>query len=715
MTPTLCPLGAQVTPGAARWAQVGVGWPQPRPLGLYRETGTARNDEICSCFQISLGRDTMSKRKKLRTSGGEGIRPPKLPKNPRLGDSDGDPQSSKLGHWHHPEETESRSGPAPSAEQSREAPGQAASSSPYEEAGAPSRLLGQPEKEPVRLPPSQETLPEPSAQQARSQPREESPGLALQETRDPGDQTQADGACPEPSGQNPVTPVPGDGDPQPLASSIASLEWGTVPSASERASQDHLSKHGTNVPDGGSTEEGWVPGDHGQKGHLPGSDAEEEPDQGAPQEGGVRGEAGTELPEECQEEEDGILGPEPRYAAQGPPGPLQMPSWTGGGAEGSYSSPRCSRLGAVVIAGVSTDATEPEQRALGVAGPDGTVNARVTASPSGKAPDGGHSRALIGCMPLNGETTGGREKARREDKPPDDVPGGLAASLAPAHEIQEPTIGAGDSSPLALKMGPGVGQTQVPGPDEEGLGGMCLLPLLSQPVGKKAAELGSHSHKQDLKGRSLSLGACAPPVYREAVDGPPQDAGARQGSPDAHTSPAGQPEHPADSSEQAVWEGSSAMELYFLPDSQTQDALEAPGFEAPPEQDPNGDQDLRSRQDGGCNRHRARPRHRALQPEVRAGLGSTDPQVPRNGWRGWGRGRMWRAQYGSDPGVSVWARDPQRGASGTLHRSWAPAGCVINPSFAELLGSEERLQGSQPALLQADSDYARVHACVCDL
>ncbi|XP_066888771.1 break repair meiotic recombinase recruitment factor 1 isoform X4 [Kogia breviceps] len=592
----------------------------------------------------------MSKRKKLRTSGGEGIRPPKLPKNPRLGDSDGQPQSSKLGHWHHPEETESRSGPAPSAEQSREEPGQAASSSPYEEAGAPSRLLGQPEKEPVRLPSSQtsvgrfvprfekprktvtgraerreedprhgafslETLPEPSAQQVRSQPQEESPGLALQETRDPGDQTQADSACPEPSGQNPVMPVPGDGDPQPLASSIASLEWGTVPSASERASQDHLSKHGTNVPDGGSTEEGWVPGDHGQKGHLPGSDAEEEPDQGALQEGGAQGEAGAELPEERQEEEDGILGPEPRSAAQGPPDPLQTPGWTAGGAEWSYSSPRCSRLGDVAIAGVSTDPTKPEQRALEVAGPDGTVNTRVTASPSGKAPDGGHSRALLGCMPLNGETTGGREEARWEDKPPDDVPGDLAASLAPAQEIQEPTIGVGDSSPLALEMGPGVGQAQVPGPDQEGLGGVCLLPLLSQPVGKKAAELGSHSHKQDLKGLSLSLGACAPPVYREAVDGPPQDAGARQGSPVARTSPAGQPEQPADSSEQAVWEGFPAMELYFLPDSQPQDAPEAPGFEAPPEQDPNGDQDLRSRQDGGCNRHRARPRHRALQPE----------------------------------------------------------------------------------------------------
>uniref|UniRef100_A0A8C0I051 Uncharacterized protein n=1 Tax=Balaenoptera musculus TaxID=9771 RepID=A0A8C0I051_BALMU len=100
----------------------------------------------------------MSKRKKLRTSGGKGIRPPKLPKNPRLGDSDGDPQSSKLGHWHHPEETESRSGPAPSAEQSREEPGQAASSSPYEEAGAPSSLLGEPKKEPVRLPPSQNSV-----------------------------------------------------------------------------------------------------------------------------------------------------------------------------------------------------------------------------------------------------------------------------------------------------------------------------------------------------------------------------------------------------------------------------------------------------------------------------------------------------------------------------------------------------------------------------
>ncbi|XP_032321371.1 uncharacterized protein C19orf57 homolog isoform X2 [Camelus ferus] len=595
----------------------------------------------------------MSKRKKLRTSGGEGIRPLKFPKNPRRGDSDRAPQNSTLGHLHHPEESAGRSGPAPSAEQSREDPGQAAPSSPDKEAGAPSRLPGQPEKEPVPFPPSQnsvgrfvpqfakprkivtrqaerreedlrsgafssETLPEPSYQQAGSQPQEGSPGLVLQEARDPGDQTQADGTCPEPNGQNPVMPVPSSGDPEPVASTNASPKWGTMSSASGGASQDHLSEQGTNVPDGGSTEEGCVPGDHSQTGHLPNSDAEEkEPDQGAPHGGGAQRGAGAGLPEEHQEEGDGILGqdtpgPVLGSAAQGPPDPLQTPSGTGGEAEWSCSSPRHSPLGAVVIADVGTDPAEPEQRAPEVAKPDREVSARVPASPSGKAPDGGLSGALLSCTPLAGETTGGRGEARQEDKPPGDVPGGLAASLPLAREIQEPTIGAGDSSSLAREMGPSVGQTQVLSPDQEGLGDVCALPLPLQPVGEKAAELGSQSHKQDLKGLSLSLGATASPVYREAVDGPPWNAGAHQGSPDT---PAGQPEHPPDSSDPAIWGWSPAMELDFLPDSQIQDALEAPGFEAPPEQDPNGDQDLRSRQDGGCNRHCAGPCHRALQPE----------------------------------------------------------------------------------------------------
>ncbi|KAB1259329.1 uncharacterized protein Cadr_000025479 [Camelus dromedarius] len=564
----------------------------------------------------------MSKRKKLRTSGGEGIRPLKFPKNPRRGDSDRAPQNSTLGHLHHPEESAGRSGPAPSAEQSREDPGQAAPSSPDKEAGAPSRLPGQPEKEPVPFPPSQnsvgrfvpqfakprkivtrqaerreedlrsgafssETLPEPSYQQAGSQPQEGSPGLVLQEARDPGDQTQADGTCPEPNGQNPVMPVPSSGDPEPVASTNASPKWGTMSSASGGASQDHLSEQGTNGPDGGSTEEGCVPGDHSQTGHLPNSDAEEkEPDQGAPHGGGAQRGAGAGLPEDHQEEGDGILGqdtpgPVLGSAAQGPPDPLQTPSGTGGEAEWSCSSPRHSPLGAVVIADVGTDPAEPEQRAPEVAKPDREVSARVPASPSGKAPDGGLRGALLSCTPLAGETTGGRGEARQEDKPPGDVPGGLAASLPLAREIQEPTIGAGDSSSLAREMGPSVGQTQVLSPDQEGLGDVCTLPLPLQPVDEKAAELGSQSHKQDLKGLSLSLGATASPVYREAVDGPPWNAGAHQGSPDT---PAGQPEHPPDSSDPAIWGWSPAMELDFLPDSQIQDALEAPGFEAPPEQ-----------------------------------------------------------------------------------------------------------------------------------
>uniref|UniRef100_A0A2K6ENU9 Break repair meiotic recombinase recruitment factor 1 n=1 Tax=Propithecus coquereli TaxID=379532 RepID=A0A2K6ENU9_PROCO len=98
----------------------------------------------------------MSKRKKLRTSG-EGIRPAKPPKNPRLGDSDGGPQSSKSDHLRHLEEPEGKLGPASSIQHSREEPGQAVPSSPDEETGAPCRLLRPPE-EPPALPPSQNSV-----------------------------------------------------------------------------------------------------------------------------------------------------------------------------------------------------------------------------------------------------------------------------------------------------------------------------------------------------------------------------------------------------------------------------------------------------------------------------------------------------------------------------------------------------------------------------
>lgn len=351
-----------------------------------------------------------------------------------------------------------------------------------------------------------------------------------------------------------------------------------VPLVSESASQDYLLEQGTNLPDAGSTEAGRIPGDLSQKGHLPSSGAEEkEPDRGVPQEEGVQGGTGNE-----QEKGDSILGlvtqgSEPGSVAQAPPNPLQILSRVGREAGGSCSSPRHSSLRISVITDVITDPTKSEERALELPEPDEKANTQTPASPSRKAPDGGHSGALLIGPPLAGETTGSRGEAGWEAEPPGHVSRGPATSLVLAYETQEPSIGAGYSSPVALETGSVVGQTQVSDLDQEGLRGMCTLSLLSQPSGEKAAELGSQSYEQDLGGSSLSLGASVPPLHRETVVGPLRDARAHQGSPDAPANPAGQPKHP-DPADQA------ALELDFLPDSQIQDALEAFNFEAPPEQ-----------------------------------------------------------------------------------------------------------------------------------
>ncbi|KAM5308161.1 break repair meiotic recombinase recruitment factor 1 isoform 2-T5 [Glossophaga mutica] len=561
----------------------------------------------------------MSKRKRLRTSG-EGVRPPKPPKNARLRGSDGVPHSFQLGPLHHPEESEGRSGPPPSVEQSGEEPGQVAPSSLDKEAEAPSRLLAQPEKEPIACPPSQnsvgrfvpqfakprkavtrlaatreedlgseafslETPPEPSAQQAGSQSWEESPGLTVWEARAPGGQTQADDTHSKHGVQNPIIPMFSKGDSQSEVSSDISPEWGMVNLASERASQNYLLEQGTNLPGGGGTEAGGIPGDLSQKGHLRSSGAEEqEPDRGAPQEEGAQGRARVD-----QEKGESVLGLatwglEPGSAAQAPTDPTKTLR-AGREAEGSCSSPRPPSLRVTVITDVTTDPTTPEQRALEVAGPGGKADTRVPASPNRKPPARGHSGALLRGTPLTRETTGGRGEAGQEAEPPGEVLGGPAASLALAYGIQEPTICARDSSRIASEMGPVVDQT---GWDQEGLGDMCALPLLSQTLGEKAAELGSQSHEQDLGGLSLCLGASAPLLHKEAVDGPPHDARAHQGGPGAPTGTAAQPKHPPDSADQAVLEGFPTMELDFLPDSQIKDALEATNFEAPNEQIPAG-------------------------------------------------------------------------------------------------------------------------------
>ncbi|XP_040306031.1 break repair meiotic recombinase recruitment factor 1 isoform X2 [Herpailurus yagouaroundi] len=543
-----------------------------------------------SVAQISQRRDKMTKRKKLRTSGGEGIRPPKLPKNPRLGDSGRPPQSSEWGCLCLPEASEGRSGPVPSAEQRTEEPVQAASSSPAEEAQAPASLLGEPEKEPAPLPLSQETPPGPSSQQARSRLQEESLGLASWEARELGAQTQVDSTHPEHRDQNPMTPVPGSGDSPPSASTNVSPEPGMVPLASERASQDHLSEQGTNTPDGESRKGCWVLGYRGQKGLLLSSDAEEkEPDRGSLQEAGVQGGAEADLPEGHREKGDSVLGPsstqgpEPGSADQALSDPMQIPSKTSREAEQSCSGPSHSSLGTVVITDRRTDPTEPEWRAPEVAKPDEQANTRAPSSPSGKAPDGGHSGVLLSCTLLTGET-GGRREARLEDKPPGNILGGPLGSLALDRRIKEPIVGAGDSSLLASEVGPPVDQTRAPGLDEEGLGGICALPLLLQPEGEKAAELRSQSPKEDLDWFNLSLGAFAPPVHREAVGGPSQETRACHNHPDAPEDPTGWSELPPGSADQALLGESPAMEPHFLPDSQIRDALEVPDLAASPEQ-----------------------------------------------------------------------------------------------------------------------------------
>uniref|UniRef100_A0A8C9DDJ9 Break repair meiotic recombinase recruitment factor 1 n=1 Tax=Prolemur simus TaxID=1328070 RepID=A0A8C9DDJ9_PROSS len=554
----------------------------------------------------------MSKRKKLRTSG-EGVRPSKPPKNLKLGDSDRGPQSSKSGHLRHLEESEGKPGPASSTLHSREEPGWVVSSSPDEETGAPCRLLGPPEKEPPALPPSQnsvgrfvpqfsnprktvarkaetreedlgsgafslETPPELSARQAGSQPIEESPGLAVQEARDP---MWADGACPEQSSQEPTNPLPSRGDARPKAS----LEGGAGPAAPETASQDHLSEPGTN-DSGPETQKAWVPGSGGQKGYLPSGDAEgKEPDARAPQGGGAQRGAEADLPGGSQEEGGGVLstpasaspsdpawglGPatwcsEPRFVAQGSPDPWQISHGTGGDAEWSHNSPECSALGEVVIADLSVDPPELEKRVLEVARLDKQADARLPASPGGKVPDGGHRMALLGCTPITRETARVRGEVGQEDKPPSNIPVGPATSLALAPGNQEPTMGTGDYGHLAPDAGPGVSQKQVPGPDQE------------------AAELGSWSHEQDPKGPSVSLQASGLLEHREVANGP-QETRARQDSPDTPVDPGTpQPDHPHPA-DQATWGNSLAVELDFLPDSQIQEALDASDFESPAEQ-----------------------------------------------------------------------------------------------------------------------------------
>ncbi|XP_012584417.1 PREDICTED: uncharacterized protein C19orf57 homolog [Condylura cristata] len=411
---------------------------------------------------------------------------------------------------------------------------------------------------------SLETQAEPNAQQAGSQLQEEPPKPIVQEAREPGDQLQADSIHLQYSDQSSETPVLSSRDSQPGISPDISLERETVPSVSERINQNQLSESRSNTPDGRSGESAWVPGGHSQKMHLSNPDAEEKLEQGSPTKGNAPQGARADPCEGPQEEE------EPRAVAQGLPDAMHIPNRAGREAEQNFSNPTCSSPRSVVVTDVNTEPAGSEQRALEAAEPDGQTKGRI--------PDEEDRGALLNCILLTGKNSEGRGESERGTEPLGDLMGGPEVTMPLVQGIQESTVGAEHPNPPASEMGPGTDQRQVSGLDQEGLGGD--LPLLLQPSAEKAAELGIQTHEQDLKGLSLPLQASTLPVH-SVVNGLPWQTSTFQGSPDAS---AGQPKHPPDSADQTAWGASLAQELDFLPDSQIWEALEAPDFEAPPEQ-----------------------------------------------------------------------------------------------------------------------------------
>ncbi|XP_055975665.1 break repair meiotic recombinase recruitment factor 1 [Sorex fumeus] len=333
--------------------------------------------------------------------------------------------------------------------------------------------------------------------------------------------TQAEGICPQHSGQS-----PGKEDPPPAVPPGTPPEWGSIPCASE----SQVSASGSCPPDGAAAESG-----PGLEGHLPSSDAGHCPDPGVTHGGGD-----TELPDQG-------TYPEPQSTAVDPP--ENSPGGPGRGACQSSQGALCAPSGSLVITDESTDLEEPEQRAVEGAGKN--------RQPDSGAPGDDHRGVLPlleCCAPLPGETVARRGEPRGEDEIPYIIPGREAASHVLAPTIQDPTVAAELSSHLAPEAHPRGAHTQMP----EALGDGVPPNLLSQPPGELCCSSQS------------SVCQLNPPA--------PQDV---EGVPSC--SPAGQPEQPADPAEEADWGGSSALELDFLLDSQIQDSLVAPD-PTPPDQ-----------------------------------------------------------------------------------------------------------------------------------
>lgn len=374
---------------------------------------------------------------------------------------------------------------------------------------------------------SQETWPELGALQAGSQPKKESPRFPLHDAWRPEDQTWADGACSE---ERIISPDAGS-----LGNNDFEMQRARV--------QDSTS----------------------QERHLSDDDAEgREADGRAPQEGGAQG---------GEPQEEGILSISAPDPASDPTVPVPMHILSSTDAAPSCSSPTDASLTDNVITAVSLDPSVLQQRTPEVAGLPG--------SPDGQTPGGDCTGTLLGYTPLAEETTAGREEVRPEEGSPGDILARLTETAVP--EKEEPMVDAGDSSCTEQEMGPAV---KIKDPDSDGQlpGGIGMLPLQAQPMNQKVVELSSLNCHRDFEGLSLSPHTSSQLEHSHAASDLPQRTKACHSSPGIPIDLGGQQPSVPSSRDQAAWQESSAMELDFLPDSQIQDALDAPNVEALPEQ-----------------------------------------------------------------------------------------------------------------------------------
>ncbi|XP_036045077.1 uncharacterized protein C19orf57 homolog [Onychomys torridus] len=505
----------------------------------------------------------MNKKKQQRNSG-DSLNPSKPSKNPRLKDAPGSPQSPMLMQSHHSGESEDSSEPAASGEPGGEEPGPTASSCPVEDTRAALDLPGSPE-ELAPLPPSQnsvgrfvpqfakpkktitrkakaweevpesctgsqETWPELGALQAGSQPQKESLRFPFHDTRRPKDQTWADGTCSKE---------------RTISSDTGSLE------------NNDFEMQRAMVQDSSSQER-----------QLSDDDAEGgKADSRAPQEGGGAqgGGAGAQQSEEPQEGE-GILYISASVSASDPAVPVTTHILSGTGAVPRCGSPADASLTDSVITDVSLDPSVLQHR--------GPEEAGLPCSVDGQTPGRGCTGTLLDYTPL-------AEEARLEEGSPGDILASLPEAAVPGE--QEPMVDAGDPGHVEQEMSPAV-KTKDPGSDGQLPGEIGMLPLQAQPMNQSVVGLSSLNCHQDFAGLSLSPPTPSQLEHSLAASDLPQRTKGCPSSPGIPIILAGQQQSAPGSGDHATWPESSAMELDFLPDSQIQDALDAPNVEALPEQ-----------------------------------------------------------------------------------------------------------------------------------